>query len=189
MKKIAIFASGSGSNAENIITYFSARNSARVELILSNRSDAMVLERAKRLQVEAVVFDRDTFYHSDRIVSLLRDRAIDYVVLAGFLWLVPANLLAAFPDRIVNIHPALLPRHGGKGMYGDRVHRAVVEAGDAESGITIHRVNEVYDSGDIVAQYRVPVMPSDTPEQVASKVHALEYQYFPIEIEKELLKF
>lgn len=114
-----------------------------------------MLRRAEKLQIESVVFDRDTFYNSDRIVVLMRRRQIDYVVLAGFLWLVPENLLTAYPNRIVNIHPALLPRHGGKGMYGDRVHRAVVEAGDRETGITIHRVNERYDSGDILAQYRV----------------------------------
>ena len=173
MKKIAIFASGSGSNAENIAGYFAAGNTARVELILTNRPDAKVLRRAEKLQIESVVFDRDTFYNSDRIVVLMRRRQIDYVVLAGFLWLVPENLLTAYPNRIVNIHPALLPRHGGKGMYGDRVHRAVVEAGDRETGITIHRVNERYDSGDILAQYRVPVTETDTPETVAAKVHAL----------------
>ena len=187
MKKIAIFASGSGSNAENIAGYF-AGNTARVELILTNRPDAKVLRRAEKLQIESVVFDRDTFYNSDRIVVLMRRRQIDYVVLAGFLWLVPENLLTAYPNRIVNIHPALLPRHGGKGMYGDRVHRAVVEAGDRETGITIHRVNERYDSGDILAQYRVPVTETDTPETVAAKVHALEYEHFPAEIEKEIAR-
>ena len=136
MKKIAIFASGSGSNAENIAGYFAAGNTARVELILTNRPDAKVLRRAEKLQIESVVFDRDTFYNSDRIVVLMRRRQIDYVVLAGFLWLVPENLLTAYPNRIVNIHPALLPRHGGKGMYGARVHRAVVEAGKQESRST-----------------------------------------------------
>jgi len=177
MKKIAIFASGSGSNAENIAGYFAAGNTARVELILTNRPDAKVLRRAEKLQIESVVFDRDTFYNSDRIVGLMRRRQIDYVVLAGFLWLVPENLLTAYPNRIVNIHPALLPRHGGKGMYGDR-----------ETGITIHRVNERYDSGDILAQYRVPVTETDTPETVAAKVHALEYEHFPAEIEKEIAR-
>ena len=188
MKKISIFASGSGYKAENIAGYFAAGNTARVELILTNRPDAKVLRRAEKLQIESVVFDRDTFYNSDRIVVLMRRRQIDYVVLAGFLWLVPENLLTAYPNRIVNIHPALLPRHGGKGMYGDRVHRAVVEAGDRETGITIHRVNERYDSGDILAQYRVPVTETDTPETVAAKVHALEYEHFPAEIEKEIAR-
>lgn len=186
MRKIAIFASGSGSNAENITNYFAGRNSGKVTLILTNKPDAKVLQRAEKLGVEAVVFDRNTFYNSDQVVALLQARGIDYVVLAGFLWLVPDNLLAAYGNRMVNIHPALLPRHGGKGMYGDRVHRAVVEAGDCESGVTIHRVNAVYDSGDILAQYRVAVTPADTPETVAEKVHALEYEYFPVEIEKEL---
>ena len=177
-----------GLNAENIAGYFAAGNTARVELILTNRPDAKVLRRAEKLQIESVVFDRDTFYNSDRIVGLMRRRQIDYVVLAGFLWLVPENLLTAYPNRIVNIHPALLPRHGGKGMYGDRVHRAVVEAGDRETGITIHRVNERYDSGDILAQYRVPVTETDTSETVAAKVHALEYEHFPAEIEKEIAR-
>lgn len=188
MKKIAIFASGSGSNAENIATYFASKESARVTLILTNRADAPVLQRASRLGIESVVFDRDTFYNSDKIIELLAAHGIDYIILAGFLWLVPDNLLKAYPDRIVNIHPSLLPKHGGKGMYGDRVHRAVIESGDKESGITIHRVNELYDSGSILAQYRVPVTPDDTPESVAAKVHALEYRYFPIEIEKEIEK-
>ena len=181
-------ASGSGSNAENIATYFASKESARVTLILTNRADAPVLQRASRLGIESVVFDRDTFYNSDKIIELLAAHGIDYIVLAGFLWLVPDNLLKAYPDRIVNIHPSLLPKHGGKGMYGDRVHRAVIESGDKESGITIHRVNELYDSGSILAQYRVPVTPDDTPESVAAKVHALEYRYFPIEIEKEIEK-
>ena len=188
MKKIAIFASGSGSNAENIATYFASNDMARVALILSNRADAPVLQRAARLGIESVVFDRDTFYKGDKIVELLAAHGIDYVVLAGFLWLVPDNLLKAYPDKIVNIHPSLLPKHGGKGMYGDRVHRAVIESGDKESGITIHRVNEFYDSGSIIAQYRVPVTSDDTPETVATKVHALEYKYFPVEIEKEIGK-
>lgn len=188
MKKIAIFASGSGSNAENIAAYFASKNTAQVTLILSNRSDAPVLQRATRLGIESVVFDRDTFYHSDKIVDLLASHHIDFVVLAGFLWLVPDNLLRAYPDKIVNIHPSLLPKHGGKGMYGDRVHRAVIESGDKESGITIHRVNELYDSGSIIAQYRIPVTSDDTPETVATKVHALEYKYFPVEIEKEIAK-
>ena len=188
MKKIAIFASGSGSNAENIATYFASNDTARVALILSNRADAPVLQRAARLGIESAVFDRDTFYKSEKIVELLSAHGIDYVVLAGFLWLVPDNLLKAYPDKIVNIHPSLLPKHGGKGMYGDRVHRAVIESGDKESGITIHRVNEFYDSGSIIAQYRVPVTSDDTPETVATKVHALEYKYFPVEIEKEIGK-
>lgn len=186
MKKIAIFASGAGSNAEQIIRHFEQSQRAKVELILCNRPQAGVLERAERLGVRAVVFDRDTFYNTDEVVRLMQNEGIDFVVLAGFLWLVPQNIIDTFRGRILNVHPALLPRHGGKGMYGDRVHQAVVAAGDTETGITIHQVNEVYDSGNIVAQFRVSVDPSDTPEQVAHKVHALEYAHFPETIDVEI---
>lgn len=188
MKNIAIFASGSGTNAENIARYFATSDTAKVKLILSNKKDAGVLQRAEKLGIETVVFDRDTFYNTDKIVDLLKKEGIDYVVLAGFLWLVPDNILKEYGGLIVNIHPALLPRHGGKGMYGDRVHQAVVEAGDKETGITIHKVNEKYDSGDIISQYKVAVEAGDTPDTVAAKVHALEYKYFPSEIEKEIKK-
>lgn len=186
MKKIAIFASGSGTNAENIVRYFKERGTAAVDLILSNRADAKVLERAARLGVDSAVFDRVGFYETGRVNDMLKSRGIDYIVLAGFLWLVPPDIIKEYGGRIVNVHPALLPRHGGKGMYGDRVHRAVVESGDTESGITIHRVNEVYDSGDVIAQFRVPVTPEDTPESVAAKVHELEYRHFPETIEKDV---
>ena len=188
MRRIAVFASGEGSNAENVAAYFAAGDKARVVLILSNRPGAAVLERARALGIESAVFDRDTFYNSDRIPELLAERGVDYVVLAGFLWLVPDNLLRAYRGRIVNVHPSLLPRHGGKGMYGDRVHRAVVEAGDRETGITVHRVDAVYDGGDVLARYSVAVEADDTPEDVARKVHELEYRYFPVEIEKEIDK-
>lgn len=186
MKKIAIFASGSGTNAENIIRYFKERGTAVVDLVLSNRSDAKVLERAKNLGVDTMVFDRQQFCETGEVLDILKARGIDYAVLAGFLWLVPADLIRAYEGRMVNVHPALLPRHGGKGMYGDRVHQAVVECGDTESGITIHKVNEVYDSGDIIAQFKVSVTPEDTPETVAAKVHELEYKHFPEVIEAEL---
>lgn len=188
MRNIAVFASGSGTNAENIITYFQQRLTGRVTLVLCNKTEAKVLERAERLGVQTVVFDRDTFLHSDRIVQLLHREKIDYLVLAGFLWLVPLNIIKSFEGRILNIHPALLPRHGGQGMYGDRVHRAVIEHGDSETGITIHHVNEVYDSGAIVAQYRIPIRPKDTPESVAQRVHALEYEHYPRVIESEIKK-
>lgn len=187
MKKIAIFASGSGSNAENIIRYFKGRDSARVVLVLSNRADAKVLERAAGLGVESFVFDRDTFYNTEKIMELLKEKGIDYVVLAGFLWLVPKNIVDAYRGRIVNIHPALLPRHGGKGMYGNRVHEAVIACGDDQTGITIHRVNEIYDDGDIIASYCVPVTTADTPQSIAAKVHELEYRHFPEVIEKHIL--
>lgn len=189
MKRLAIFASGSGSNAEQIIKYFHAKDTeVSVELILSNKSNAYVLERAKKLGVESLVFDRKQFYDSDEIVDLLRDKSIDLIILAGFLWLVPENLIAAFSDRIVNIHPALLPKYGGKGMYGGRVHEAVVDQGETETGITIHLVDEVYDNGAILRQEKCDIIPGDTPESVAEKVHQLEYQYFPKTIEEYLLK-
>lgn len=185
MKKIAIFASGSGTNAENIIRYFRQHGTASVELVLSNRADAKVLTRARGLGVDSMVFDRGMFTDGEVLQTLI-SRGIDYVVLAGFLWLIPLNITEAYRGRMVNIHPALLPRHGGKGMYGDRVHEAVVNCKDTETGITVHHVNEVYDSGDIIAQHTVPVLPSDTPQSVAAKVHELEYRYFPEVIEKEI---
>lgn len=189
MKNIAVFASGSGTNAENLIHYFSNNSNGTVKLILSNRISAGVLDRADRLGVKSVVFDRDTFLNTEKILYLLQAEKIDYVVLAGFLMLVPDYLIQAYPGRIINIHPSLLPKYGGKGMYGNRVHEAVVAAGDCESGVTIHHLNGQYDSGDIIAQYKVPVLPTDTAEDVAAKVHALEYEYYPKVIETELTKF
>ncbi len=188
MKNIAIFASGRGSNAENLIRHFSTHPLASVRLVLSNRADAEVVGRAAQWGVACVTFDRDTFYHTRQILDRLRQERIDLIVLAGFLWLVPDYLLEAYPARIINIHPSLLPKYGGKGMYGDRIHEAVVAAGEEESGITVHRLNGLYDSGEIIAQYRVSLTPSDTPQDVATKVHALEYQYYPQIIEAELAK-
>lgn len=187
MRNLAIFASGSGTNAENIIKYFSTRNSAKVKLVLSNKPDSFVLKRAESLNVPSVFFDRNDFYHSGKVLDHLSDHNIDFVVLAGFLWLVPENILKEFHGRIVNIHPALLPLHGGKGMYGDIVHRSVISNKEAESGITIHYVNDVYDSGDIIFQARCNVEPGDTHESLARKVHALEYQYYPRIIEDLVL--
>ncbi len=188
MKNIAVFASGSGTNAENIIRHFAGSDVARVALLLSNNPEAYALVRAERLGVPTAVFSRVEFGPGARVDELLAQYKIDYIVLAGFLWLVPSALTARYRGRIVNIHPALLPSYGGKGMYGMRVHEAVVAAGERESGITIHHVNEVYDSGDIIAQYRVAIEPTDTPDDVATKVHALEYRYFPTIIEQEIKK-
>jgi len=148
-KNIAIFASGSGTNAEQIILHFKGSSVGRVKLLLSNKPDAYALVRAENLSIPTLVFSRDEFYDSDKIIDILRKRQIDLIVLAGFLWLVPANLIKAFPDSIINIHPALLPKYGGKGMYGMRVHQAVIDSGDAQSGISIHYVNEKYDEGKI----------------------------------------
>lgn len=188
MKNIAIFASGSGTNAENIIRYFSTRNVAKVTLVLSNKREAYVIQRAKALGVPGLFFDRDDFYASGKVAAMLEESRIDFIVLAGFLWLVPVSLIEKYPRKIVNIHPALLPRYGGKGMYGDRVHEAVIKAGDTESGITIHYVNDIYDSGDIIFQAKCSVEAGDKPETLAARIHQLEYVHFPAEIEKLLLK-
>ena len=185
-KNIAIFASGSGSNAENIIRYFQKNDSAQVSLVLSNKSDAYALERARRLGVSSYVFPKEDWIAGDEILAVLQEHRIDFVVLAGFLVRVPDLLLHAYPDKIINIHPALLPKYGGKGMYGDRVHEAVVAAGEKESGITIHYINERYDEGNTIFQATCPVLPTDSPEDVAKKVHALEYEYFPRIIEQVL---
>ncbi len=187
MKKIAVFVSGSGSNAENLFRHFERSDSARVSVLFANRPDIYALERAKKLGLEAVTFTRDDF-SSGKVLNELNERGIDYIVLAGFLWLMPSAITRAYEGRILNIHPALLPKYGGKGMYGDRVHRAVIEAGEPESGITIHRVNERYDDGDTVFQARVPVARDDTPESLAAKIHELEYAYFPKIVEQELSK-
>ncbi|MBR5477494.1 MAG: phosphoribosylglycinamide formyltransferase [Bacteroidaceae bacterium] len=178
MKKIAILASGSGSNAENIANYFKGSDYAQVSFIIANNPQAYVLERAKKLGIEAAVVSKAEFMEADSVIAMLRERDIDFVVLAGFLLLVPQKLIAAYTGRIVNIDPAVLPKHGGKGMYGDRVHKAVVECGDTESGITIHLIDEQYDKGTTFFQAKCPVLPTDTPDDVAAKVHALEYEHF-----------
>jgi len=181
---IAIFASGSGSNAENIALYFKGHPHIKISLILSNRLDAYVLDRAKLLGIPSVAFNRRQFYETHEILDILKNNDIELIVLAGFLWLVPDHILGNFPGRIVNIHPALLPKYGGKGMYGEKVHQAVISSGDAASGITIHYVNERYDEGDIIFQASCDVTPADTPETLAHKVHMLEYKHYPKEIEK-----
>jgi phosphoribosylglycinamide formyltransferase-1 len=187
MKRLAVFASGSGSNAENIVEYFSRRDGVEVALIVSNRKDAFVLERAKRLGTPACTFSKQEFEDGTCVPDALKAHGVDWIILAGFLLKVPESLLKAFPDRIINIHPALLPEFGGKGMYGARVHEAVAAAGRRISGITVHYVNENYDEGKIIFQASCEVLPSDTPEDIAAKVHALEYEHFPRVIEETLL--
>jgi phosphoribosylglycinamide formyltransferase 1 len=184
MKKIAILASGNGSNAQNIAEYFKTSGVICVALILSNKPDAFVIERAKKLKIPSVVFNRKEFYESDDILNVLIEHRIDLIVLAGFLWLIPENILKAFPKRIVNIHPALLPKYGGKGMYGDRVHQAVIQSGDKRTGISIHYVNDHYDEGEIIFQESFEILPGDTAESIAQKVHYLEYRHFPRIIEE-----
>lgn len=185
-KNIVILASGSGTNTENIIRYFQSSDVARVVLVVSNKADAYVLERAKRLQVPSLVIPRDKFLESGYVCSVLQEYHADLVVLAGFLLRIPDDMLAAYPQRIVNIHPSLLPKYGGKGMYGDKVHQAVVAAGEKESGITIHYIDGHFDEGVTIFQAKCPVLPDDTPEEVAHKVHALEYEHYPKVIEQIL---
>ena len=183
MKNIAIFASGSGTNAENIIKYFSTSKSIRVVLVLSNNPEAYVLIRAANFSIPSVFFDRAQFYSPASVSGILEKYKVDFIVLAGFLWLVPEILLEKYSGRIINIHPALLPSYGGKGMYGDKVHKAVIAAKEKESGITIHYVNGKYDEGDIVFQAKCPVLESDSPETLAHRIHELEYRHFPAVIE------
>ena len=178
-RRIAIFASGNGSNFQRIVEYFAGNADVEVAALYSNRMVAFAIGRAAKLGISTVVFDRERFYHTSDILNDLQRRSIDWIVLAGFLWLVPDDILQAYDGRILNIHPALLPKYGGKGMYGMRVHEAVVAAGDTESGITIHLVNEHYDEGQVVFQARCPVLPDDTAEDVAQKIHELEYAHFP----------
>lgn len=187
MKKIAIFASGNGSNAQRIAEYFNDNEDVEISMILSNNKNAFVLERANNLNIASFVFTRDDLYQSDKIIRILEEKSIDLIVLAGFLWLVPANLIKAFPNRIINIHPALLPKYGGKGFYGSRVHEAVLKNNDKESGISIHYVNEKYDDGQIIFQAKCPVEKNDTSESLAHKIHQLEYKYYPGVIENLLL--
>jgi phosphoribosylglycinamide formyltransferase 1 len=188
MRNIAIFASGSGTNAENIIKYFSNNKTVRVGLVLSNKREASVLKRAATLNVRSVFFDRKELYQKDKVLRYLSMYKIDFIVLAGFLWLIPENILDLYEKRIINIHPALLPGYGGKGMYGERVHEAVIANHDKESGITIHYVNKAYDEGDIIFQARCKVDSKDTPDTLAARVHSLEYEYFPKVIEELVVK-
>lgn len=186
MKRIVIFASGSGSNAENIISFFRKDPAITVAAVLTNKNSAKVLERCDRLGVPAFYFNGPAFKDSSAIVDLLHGLQTDLVVLAGFLWKIPENLIEAYPNKIVNIHPALLPDYGGKGMYGDRVHKAVKDNNESETGITIHYVNENYDEGAIIFQAKTMIEPTDTPETIAQKVHQLEYVHFPKVIKKLL---
>jgi len=212
-KKIAILASGSGTNAENIIQYFADTPDISINLILSNKKDAYVLTRAENHNIPTLVFDRPDFYETGLVLDTLKSESIDFIVLAGFLWLIPQDLIRAFPDRIVNLHPALLPKYGGKGMYGSHVHQAVIDneesesgisihyvnekydegaiiyqAKESESGISIHYVNEKYDEGAIIYQAKCQVMPDDTPDSLAKRIHQLEYKHYPVVIKDLLIR-
>ncbi len=186
MKRIAIFASGRGSNAEKIIEYFRENQYIEVALIVSNKRSAKVLEIAKHYEIPWIVIERKEFYESQTLLQELQAKDITFIALAGFLWLVPQYIIDAYDERIVNLHPALLPKFGGKGMFGIQVHRAVKAAGEKETGITIHHVNNRYDEGKIIFQARIPVTPHDSPEDIALKVQRLEHQYFATTIERLL---
>ena len=183
MKRIVIFASGSGSNAENISLFFQKSTIASVVHILTNNKNAKVIERAKRLNINSLTFNKKDFNDKKKVLKFLKKEA-DIIILAGFLWKIPEHIIDAFPDKIINIHPALLPKYGGKGMYGMNVHKSVVKNKEKETGITIHYVNKNYDEGTIIFQAKTEVLSSDTPEIVAEKIHKLEFEYFPTIIKK-----
>ncbi|GAA4273333.1 phosphoribosylglycinamide formyltransferase [Aquimarina gracilis] len=186
MKRIVIFASGSGTNAENIIKYFHERKNAEVTHVFSNSLRAKVLKRAYDLEVKALHFDREAFYDTNDVLNILKDANPDLIVLAGFLWIFPKKIIDAFPNKVINIHPALLPKYGGKGMYGHHVHEAVIRNKEIESGITIHYVNEKYDEGAIIFQAKTVINENDSAEDVAKAIHKLEYKHFPVVIEELL---
>ena len=185
--KIVLFTSGSGTNAEKIVEYFKDHPFIQVVLLLSNNPNAFALERAKKYNVPTRVFSRQQFQESE-VLAWLQQYQITHIVLAGFLWLIPSDLIKAFPHRIINIHPSLLPKYGGKGMYGMKVHEAVVKDGEKETGITIHEVDALYDEGKILFQAQCSVEPTETPQQIADKVHGLEYANYPKVIEQWILK-
>ena len=183
MIKIVIFASGSGTNAENIIRHFKATKTASIEAVFTNKADAQVIQRAEKYQVPTQVFSKNDL-ETGKVLQEINTIQPDLIVLAGFLLKFPETIVAAYPDKIINIHPALLPKYGGKGMYGMHVHRAIVENKEPKTGITIHYVNENYDEGNVIFQKEVTVLISDTPEVVAAKIHELEQDHFPVVIEK-----
>ena len=184
--KLVIFASGSGTNAENIIKYFKDSNIAKVEAVFSNNRNAKVLRRAHDHDVKALHFDREALYDTNEVLHVLKDINPDLIILAGFLWLFPEKILNEFPERVINLHPALLPKFGGKGMYGEAVHKAVIDKRETETGITIHFVNSKYDEGNIIFQDRFPVEPHMTHLEIAEKIHELEYRHLPVVIENLL---
>src|SRR5258708_1541528 len=181
--RLAIFASGSGSNAEAIMNYFQNHPQIEVAALVSNNTDAAALERARRFNLPSRVFDKNQFLECEEVIEWLNENKISHIVLAGFLLLIPGKLISAFPNRIINIHPALLPKFGGKGMYGMKVHEAVITAKEKETGITVHLVNALYDEGKILAQFRCSVLPTDDASSVAEKVLLLEHRHYPKVIE------
>ncbi|MEZ7763271.1 phosphoribosylglycinamide formyltransferase [Prevotella nigrescens] len=183
MVNIAIFVSGSGSNCENIIQYFQHNEQVHIALVVSNRSDAYALVRAKKLNVPTAVLPKADFNNKDKVLKLMADYRIDFIVLAGFLLMIPDWLISVYQRRMINLHPALLPKFGGMGMYGHHVHEAVRKANETETGMTVHWVSTVCDGGEIIAQFRTPITPDDTPDDIAGKEHILEMEHFPRVIE------
>lgn len=188
MTNLAIFVSGSGSNCENIIRYFQNNSQVNISLVISNKADAYALVRAKNLNVDSIVLPKSEFNDKENVLQLLKEHNIDFIVLAGFLLMIPDFLIEAYNRRIINLHPALLPKFGGIGMYGHHVHEAVKAAGETETGMTIHWVSNVCDGGEIIAQFKTPIAPDDTPDDIAAKEHVLEMEHFPRTIEEILRK-
>lgn len=188
-QRLAIFASGTGSNTANLIQYFQHHPMISIQLIVTNNPHAGVIQIARQHLIPVLIIEKNKFQQVDGYVPELLSYGINWIILAGFLWKIPLTLIEVFPHRIINIHPALLPKYGGKGMYGIKVHQAIAEAGESETGITIHYVNEHYDDGPPIFQATCAIAPSDTPEQIAQKVHALEYAHFPKVIEETVLHF
>ena len=187
MTQIALFSSGNGTNAENIIKYFKKSRDINVAMVVSNNQNAFVHQRAKLLNIPSYTFSKKEITDGNAVLSLLHEKQIEYIILAGFLLKIPNTILNQFPNRIINIHPSLLPKYGGKGMYGDNVHKKVIAEQDTQSGITIHYVNEKYDDGEIIFQTKCTIQPNDTYKDVAQKVHKLEYAHFPRIIEEVIL--
>jgi phosphoribosylglycinamide formyltransferase-1 len=186
MKRIVVFASGSGTNAENIIKFFNHTKTAKVTQVLCNNEHAKVFDRCKKLNIKCLHFNKDDFFTSDKVLNILKEHA-DVIILAGFLWKIPSKIIDAFTNKIINIHPALLPKYGGKGMYGMNIHKAVKKNKETETGITIHFVNENYDEGAIIYQAKTSILAEDTPETIAKKIHELEQRYFPRVIEDVII--
>ena len=186
MKKLALFASGNGTNVQQIAEYFNSHSDVEISMVLTNNPKAGVLKRANNLGLTSLIFSREDFYNSSKILNILNEKNIDLIVLAGFLWLIPNNIIREYSGKIINIHPALLPKYGGKGMYGHYVHEAVIKNKERKSGITIHYVNEKYDDGQIIFQATVEIDKADTPDSLAEKIHLLEKKYFPKVIEEVL---
>lgn len=185
-KRVAIFVSGTGTNCENIIRYFAGSEVVNIALVVSNKADAPALEKARRLGVPTEVVSKSQLSDNSFMLSLLRERDIHFIVLAGFLLMIPDYLIAAYPRRIINLHPSLLPKFGGKGMYGHHVHEAVKAAGETETGMTVHYVTGECDGGEIIAQYKTAISPEDTPEDIAAKENLLEMRYYPLVIKQVL---